>query len=41
MDRKYFRTALIWAILRGQFDIIDLLIKRGADVNARDQGINK
>jgi len=37
-DNKYKRTALHFAALYGQLDIVDALLKEGADVNDRDTG---
>jgi ankyrin repeat protein len=35
-DNNYQRTALHFAALYGQFDIVDALVKKGADVNEKD-----
>ena len=36
-DSEYGATALHWAVLRRQVDVVSLLMSAGADVNARDE----
>ena len=38
MDKIRFQTPLIWAVREGNREIIEVLIAKGANVNARDKG---